>query len=416
MNPFVHDHTQPRLILHLAATFALAMGGAMPVFGRQAVGPEARPVEAAGRQALPSGVVIEDIKIGDGAEIKLGTWPTLHFRTMTVDGTIFADSRAQDPPMPLQYFMSETQLGGWVEGLPGMRVGGIRRVTMPPAMSYRGEPPANRPIGPTDSVVFEFECLDVQSMPHIRLATGLSMDIMREGTGEPAGYGDWVTVHMRIFAGEGETFREGFNTRENAVGEIQVALPTPDGVFTGSSTSLFFNMPYLDMMLYGMKAGERRDCKFASSKVLGPVGDPRIGIRGNEPFVVELECMTIDRGPALTLRNGIRYEDVETGTGRFAHMMEFAHIYFRGELEDGTVIETNESDESPAKIRLYHRNFVAGLRYGIQGMREGGTRRLYVPARMAFGHNPPDKYAHVPPDSDVIYQVRLVSTSFPPQR
>ena len=326
------------------------------------------------QKAEIASIGIEELRIGLGDEIVRGCWATIHYKGMLPDGQVFYETYGG---APFEFFYSEVLMEGWVQGLVGLRVGGKRRVTMPPQLAYRSTPPSPNstlvPIPINSPVIFEFECIGANFLPVVKLSNLVEIQRLKEGQGEPARYGDWITFHTKVFAGPDS--RAGLDTHHPENGPFQVALPTPSGVFTGNTSRLQANLPYLDMLLYGMQAGERRDVVFKDSRFLGPVGDPLLGVRANEPFAIEIECVEIVRGPSVTLNNGLTFQDINIGTGRFAHLNAIVFIRYKGTLEDGTVIESNWDDPEPLQTRLYQSTIIAGMRIGIQGMRVGRQGR-----------------------------------------
>lgn len=100
-----------------------------------------------------------DIKVGDGAEVKAGATVTAHYTGATAkDGIIFESSK--DSGQPATFPLSNV-IKGWQEGVPGMKVGGIRRLIIPADLAYgeQGSPPA---IGPNEPLVFDIEMVSVQ--------------------------------------------------------------------------------------------------------------------------------------------------------------------------------------------------------------------------------------------------------------
>lgn len=105
-------------------------------------------------------LVIEDLKEGDGAEVKAGDIVTLHYHgTLAKDGTVFDSSFERGTPIT---FGLDNLIPGWQEGIPGMKVGGRRRLVIPSELGYGevGSPPA---IGPNADLVFEIELFDTKS-------------------------------------------------------------------------------------------------------------------------------------------------------------------------------------------------------------------------------------------------------------
>jgi FKBP-type peptidyl-prolyl cis-trans isomerase FkpA len=77
-----------------------------------------------------------DIKVGTGAVADTGSSITVHYTGWTADGCIFDTSRKPEAgPFPLRLGAHQV-IPGWEEGVRGMRVGGIRRLVIPPALAY----------------------------------------------------------------------------------------------------------------------------------------------------------------------------------------------------------------------------------------------------------------------------------------
>jgi len=102
---------------------------------------------------------IEDIKIGTGVVAKPGEIVRVHYTGWLENGTKFDSSVDRNQPFefPLgQGFVIQ----GWDKGVDGMKVGGVRKLTIPASMGY-GERGAGGVIPPNATLIFEVELLGV---------------------------------------------------------------------------------------------------------------------------------------------------------------------------------------------------------------------------------------------------------------
>lgn len=102
---------------------------------------------------------IEEIKVGEGAEAKGGDVVSVHYSGTLTDGTKFDSS--YDRNEPFEFTLGAGQvIEGWDKGVAGMKVGGKRKLTIPPSLGY-GEN-AIGPIPANSILVFEVELLEVK--------------------------------------------------------------------------------------------------------------------------------------------------------------------------------------------------------------------------------------------------------------
>lgn len=100
-----------------------------------------------------------DVVVGDGAEVPVGATITAHYTgALCTDGTIFESSR--DFGKPATFGLHEV-ISGWTQGVPGMKVGGTRRLVIPSELAY-GQRRASSTIGPNSDLVFDIELIAVQ--------------------------------------------------------------------------------------------------------------------------------------------------------------------------------------------------------------------------------------------------------------
>ena len=106
-----------------------------------------------------SGLKYDDLETGTGTEAVAGTHVTVHYTGWLEDGSKFDSSL--DRNQPFQFALGRGQvIRGWDEGVQGMKVGGKRKLTIPPQLGY-GEAGAGGVIPPNATLIFEVELLEV---------------------------------------------------------------------------------------------------------------------------------------------------------------------------------------------------------------------------------------------------------------
>jgi FKBP-type peptidyl-prolyl cis-trans isomerase len=118
------------------------------------------PTEIGEARTTPSGVKYETLKAGDGPEAKPGQEVSVHYVGTLADGTVFDKNEGSDKPFAFQ-LGKEMVIAGWDEGVPGMKVGERRKLTIPPELGYgsTGSPPK---ISANATLTFEVELLGVK--------------------------------------------------------------------------------------------------------------------------------------------------------------------------------------------------------------------------------------------------------------
>lgn len=117
------------------------------------------PGRAGAEVTTPSGLKYTDLVVGTGASPSPGRTAVVHYTGTLLNGTKFDSSRDRGQPMSF-VFKGQPMIPGWDEGVSTMKVGGRRRLVVPPALGYG---PAARPgIPPNSTLVFDIELLDVK--------------------------------------------------------------------------------------------------------------------------------------------------------------------------------------------------------------------------------------------------------------
>ncbi len=125
---------------------------------------------------LEGGILCEDIKIGTGYEITPGGAVVANYHGWLKDGGKIFDS-TYDPsfkhPEPAGFSLTQV-IDGWKQGVPGMKIGGIRRLTIPAKLAY-GER-GNTTVPPNADLVFVIELLDAVQIVDEKVGDGEALE------------------------------------------------------------------------------------------------------------------------------------------------------------------------------------------------------------------------------------------------
>jgi peptidylprolyl isomerase len=122
--------------------------------------PNAKPTVTIPDEAAPADLVIEEIEVGDGPEAAAGQQVTVHYVGVAwSNGREFDSSWDRNDTFAFGLGAGQV-ISGWDQGVAGMKVGGRRRLTIPPHLGY-GARGAGGVIGPNETLVFVVDLVGV---------------------------------------------------------------------------------------------------------------------------------------------------------------------------------------------------------------------------------------------------------------
>ncbi|NVK55479.1 MAG: FKBP-type peptidyl-prolyl cis-trans isomerase [Alteromonadaceae bacterium] len=106
------------------------------------------------------------------------------------------------------------------------------------------------------------------------------------------------------------------------------------------------------------------------------------------------------------MSNDLKIEDLIEGDGKAAEKGALITAHYRGWLEDGTEFDSSHKKGRPFQTVLSKTKVIQGWFLGLQGMKVGGKRKLWVPATLAYGER--QVGAMIPPNSDLTFEIELL--------
>ncbi len=110
-------------------------------------------------QMTDSGLKYEDTIVGNGDTAAAGQSVSVHYTGWLTDGKKFDSSKDRNDPFEFKLGAGQV-IRGWDEGVQGMKIGGTRKLTIPPQLGY-GARGASGVIPPNATLVFEVELLAI---------------------------------------------------------------------------------------------------------------------------------------------------------------------------------------------------------------------------------------------------------------
>lgn len=122
--------------------------------------------------------------------------------------------------------------------------------------------------------------------------------------------------------------------------------------------------------------------------------------------IVLAVLVILDDDPAyITTESGLKFRDLNAGTGEFPPQGALVSVHYTGKLEDGTVFDSSVGGD-PFQFNLGQGQVIEGWDEGIASMRVGTRRELIIPPELAYGEQ---GSGPIPPNATLTFEVQLLT-------
>ena len=107
-----------------------------------------------------------------------------------------------------------------------------------------------------------------------------------------------------------------------------------------------------------------------------------------------------------TTPSGLKFTDIEAGTGPTAQVGQKAKVHYTGWLKNGRKFDSSLDRNEPFEFTLSAGMVIKGWDEGVAGMKVGGKRKLEIPPALGYGAR--GAGGAIPPNADLIFEVELL--------
>jgi len=351
---------------------------------------------------------VDVVKNGDGEPIRAGQLIKVHYKGYLASDSALVNKAATDSTVEAPYFANtyysesplEFAIGvgqvieGWDKGLIGMKIGEIRKLSVPSVMAYGDN--SLEGIPPNSDLMFVVELVhaekpleadkfpaDVEKLKWRDMGRGLKAYDEKVGKGKLNAAGNVINVHYTGWLLSGRKFGSSKD-----LGKPLQAIMGAGKMIKGWESGL-----------EGMREGGVRWLRVPPSQGYGAMAFSMIPPNSTLLFRVEMVSTDVDPElaknmdffPDTTLlkyengSEGLRYAIVKPGEGEPARAGHRAIVHYTGWMVNGYKFDSSRDRGQPFAFELGAGNVIRGWELGVQGMLPGEKRILVVPPGLGYG-------------------------------
>jgi peptidylprolyl isomerase len=359
-----------------------------------------------GAQTTATGLQYLEESPGSGETPKAGEIVTLHYIASLLDGTELSNTYTFDEPINTVWGLNRL-LPGWEEGVGMMKPGGKAKLVLPAELAFGVE--GYGIIPPNSQIVMQVELLSVEPAPIpteiaadqlTQTTSGLQYYEINKGEGIESTQNSTVSTNYIIWVKTDQGY--DFVDKSTDGSPLSFVLGRGDIVFPG-----------WDEGATGMKVGGKRLLVIPPELGLG--SETNGIIPANSTLVMEIEladlkepqvATQVDEEDFTTTESGLKYFDLEAGTGDTPDAGQTVVVHYTGWLADGTQFDSSLDRGEPFSFVLGAGNVIPGWDEGVATMKVGGKRQLVIPPELGYGDQGAGSV--IPPGATLVFEVELL--------
>ena len=368
--------------------------------------PTAEPYILEGAITTKSGLQYLEVSAGNGAAPEVGKIIKMNYIVSLPDGTVIYTTYSSGKPEKVVWGRTEL-LPGWEEGVGMMKAGGKAKLVLPPDLALGAEGAGNVP--PNSQLIMDIELVSVELAPVppsvapedlLVMDNGDKYTDLVVGDGAEAITNTTVTTEYSIWVINGSSSDFVFSSEDSQ--PVTFVVGKGDVVFSGWEQGVI-----------GMKVGGKRLLRIPPELALG--SESSSSIPANSTLIMEItltdvkesrKATKVDEKDYITAPSGLKYYDIQVGTGITPTIGQTVVVNYVGWLEDGTQFDSSYDRGETFSFALGMGNVINGWDLGVASMRVGGVRQLVIPPALGYGDS--GAGSTIPPGATLIFEVELV--------
>jgi peptidylprolyl isomerase len=366
----------------------------------------AAPVVLTGATVTADGLQYLEEIAGTGPAPTVGDVITMNYIVTLPDGTEIYNTYTTNQAATAVWGKNQL-LPGWEEGVGLMKQGGKAKFVLPPELALGSQ--GSGAIPPNSQLIMEVELLSVKPAPTPYAVTTDQLKTMANGV-----------QYFDITVGDGTEAISG--TTVTTSYSIWVAGATTDDFVISSDDSqpVTFNIGLGDKVfkgwedgVIGMKVGGKRLLLIPPDLALGAQGSGPIPANATLKMEISLSNVQAPKTPTkvdpkdyITTASGLKYYDIQVGTGITPTVGQTVVVNYVGWLENGTQFDSSYDAGQPFSFQFGMGKVITGWDLGLASMKVGGIRQLLIPAALGYGEQ--GAGSTIPPGANLIFEVELL--------